>query len=65
MNARKVSITLPGDLLDEARAYMTDGLQRRVFSDRLNRYLREIDGECGSLTNEEIEAARREWHGED
>ncbi|HXT35089.1 MAG TPA: hypothetical protein VN837_05890 [Chloroflexota bacterium] len=74
MKAREISITLPGDLLDEARAYMTDGnlsacgadgLRRRVLSDRLDRYLREIDAECGSLTNEEIEAARREWHSED
>ncbi|HVC79966.1 MAG TPA: hypothetical protein VNL35_05610 [Chloroflexota bacterium] len=46
-------------------AYVADGLRRRVLSDRLDRYLREIDGECGSLTGEEIEAARREWHSED
>ncbi len=73
MKVRKVSLTLPSDLLDEARtyasegnlsAYVADGLRRRVLSDRLGRYLRELDVECGPLTREEIEAARREWHSE-
>jgi hypothetical protein len=71
MKVRKVSLTLPSDLLDEARsyiaggnlsAYVADGLRRRVLSDRLARYLRELDEECGPLTEEEIEAARHEWH---
>lgn len=74
MKVRKVSLTLPADLLDEARAYasegnlsayVADGLRRRVLSDRLGRYLREIDAERGPLSPEEIEAARREWHSED
>jgi hypothetical protein len=46
-------------------AYIADGLRRRVLSDRLDRYLRTIDVECGPLAEEEIEAARREWHSED
>jgi post-segregation antitoxin CcdA len=74
MHVRKVSLTLPSDLLDEARrlapngnlsAYVADGLRRRVLSDRLGRYLRELDAECGPLTDEEIAAARREWPSED
>lgn len=74
MQVRKVSLTLPRDLLDEAQqyapggnlsAYVADGLRRRVLSDRLGRYLRELDAECGALTEEEIAAARREWHSED
>ena len=73
MKVRKVSLTLPSDLLDEAKtyalegnlsAYVADGLRRRVLSDRLDRYLRALDAEHGSLTDEEIEAARREWHSE-
>ena len=73
MKVRKVSLTLPSDLLDEAQAYapdgnisayVADGLRHRVLSDRLGRYLRELDAESGPLTDEEIEAARREWHNE-
>jgi hypothetical protein len=73
MKAQKVSLTLPSDLLEEARAYapegnlsayVAEGLWQRVRSDRLARYLRELDAECGPLTDEELEAARREWHSE-
>jgi hypothetical protein len=73
MKVQKVSLTLPSDLLEEARgyapegnlsAYVAEGLRQRVQSDRLARYLREIDAECGPLTDEEIESARREWHSE-
>lgn len=67
MKVRKVSLTLPSDLLDEARsylaggnlsAYVPDGLRRRVLSDRLGRYLRELDAECGPLTEQEIARIR-------
>ena len=73
MNTEKVSLSLPSDLLDEARgyigsgslsAYVAEGLQQRVLSDRLARYLRDLDAESGPLTVEEIETARREWHSE-
>lgn len=69
MKVRQLFVTLPSDLLDQARsyvaegnlsAYVADGLRRRVLSDRLGRYVRELDAECGPLTDEEIEAARRE-----
>jgi hypothetical protein len=46
-------------------AEVVGGLCRRILSDRLARYLRELDMECAPLTEEEIEAARREWHSED
>lgn len=74
MNVQKVSLTLPSDLLDEARAYapdgnlsayVADGLRQRILSDRLARYLRELDAESGALTDDEIEAARSEWHKRD
>lgn len=67
MLVRKVSLTLPSDLLDEAQRYapgghlsahMANGLRRRVHSDRLGRYLRELDAECGPLTDEENATAR-------
>jgi len=73
MKVRKVSLTLPSDLVDEARgyaaegslsAYVTEGLRRRVLSDRLGRYVRELDAESGLLTREELEVARDEWHSD-
>ena len=73
MKTEKISLSLPRDLLEEARrlapdgnlsAYVADGLRRRVMSDRLARYLAELDQEFGPLTEEEIEAARRLWHDE-
>ena len=72
MNTEKVSLSLPSDLLDEARgyigsgslsAYVVKGLQQSVLSDHLARYLSELDAESGPLTAGEIETARREWHG--
>jgi hypothetical protein len=74
MKAQKVSLTLPSDLIEEARgyapggnlsAYVAEGLRQRVGSDRLARYLRDLDAESGPLTEGELEAARREWHSED
>jgi hypothetical protein len=73
MSTEKVSLSLPADLLDEARryvgegslsAYVAEGLQQRVLLDRLAHYLHELDEESGPLTAEEIESARREWHSE-
>jgi post-segregation antitoxin (ccd killing protein) len=70
MSVRKVSLTLPSDLLEEARAYapagnlsayVADGLRQRIRTDRLARYLQELDAESGPLTDDEIEAARHEW----
>jgi hypothetical protein len=73
MKIEKVSITLPADLLAEAKsyapdgnlsAYIAEGLRRSVLSERLARYLSELDEESGPLTPQEIEAAQREWHNE-
>jgi hypothetical protein len=73
MKTDKISITVPADLLDEARsyapdgnlsAYIAEGLRRHVLSDRLARYLSELDEESGPLTPQELEAARREWRNE-
>ncbi len=70
MSAEKVSLSLPSDLLAEAReraggnlsAYVADGLRRRVLADRLSDYLSELDDEYGPLTDEELTEARRIWH---
>lgn len=73
MKTEKVSLSLPRDLLDEARrlvpdgnlsAYVADGLRRRILSDRQARYLAELDDEFGPLSEDEIDAARRLWHDE-
>lgn len=73
MKTEKISLSLPKDLLAEARrrvpdgnlsAYVADGLRRRILSDRQAQYLAELDVEFGPLTEDEIEAARRLWHGE-
>jgi hypothetical protein len=70
MKVQKLSLTLPGNLVEEARvyapdcdlsAYVADGLYRRVLSDRLGRYLRELDEECGPLAKDELKAAERMW----
>ena len=73
MRTEKVSLSLPRELLEEARAlvpdgnlsaYIAAGLARQVRADRLTQLLCELDQELGPLTAEEIEAARREWHNE-
>ncbi len=70
MKARKISLTLPGDLLDEARqyaddgnisAYIADGLRRRIEFDRARRLLRELDEEWGSIPEDVREKARHAW----
>jgi hypothetical protein len=80
MKGRKVLLPLLRDLLEAARAYasegdlsayVVDGLRRRVLSDRLARYLRELDVECGPLTERASVLAnwptawakRRTWPG--
>jgi len=67
---RKISVTLPGDLLDEARqyaddgnisAYVADGLRRRIEFDRARRLLRELDEEWGPIPEDVREKARDAW----
>jgi hypothetical protein len=72
MAIEKVSISLPSDLLAEARqyargnlsAYVADSLRRRVLADRLGEYLAELDDEFGPLTEGELAEARRLWRDE-
>jgi len=68
MKTEKVSLSLPQDVLDEARGFVVDGnlsayvaagLQRQVRANRLTQLLTELDEELGPLSEEDIEAARR------
>lgn len=73
MAIRKVSVSLPADLLAEAHhwaggrslsAYIAQGVQRQVLADRRRQYLAELDEEFGPLTEEEREEGRRLWNDE-
>jgi hypothetical protein len=73
MTTEKVSLSLPADLLDEARrwaaadslsAYVARGLRRQVLADRRRQYLAQLDEEFGPLTEEEREEGRRLWNDE-
>lgn len=73
MAIRKVSLSLPEDLVREAlewsgngnlSAYVTQGLRRQVLADRRRRYLADLDAAYGPLTEEEREEGRRLWNGE-
>jgi hypothetical protein len=61
---------LPTDFLEEAMTRVPEDnpsaavaarLWKRVYADRLARYLDELDNESGAVTPSEIEAIRREW----
>jgi hypothetical protein len=68
----KISISLPAELVAEARtyaggnlsAYVADSLRRRILADRLGTYLDELDAEFGALTEDELAEARRLWRDE-
>ena len=73
MTTEKVSLSLPADLLAEARdwasdgnlsAYIADGLRRQVLADRQRAYLAELDDEFGALTSDELAEARLIWRRE-
>lgn len=72
MSIEKISISLPAELLAEARtyagsnlsAYVADSLRRRILADRLGQYLDELDAEFGALTEDELAEARRLWRNE-
>ena len=73
MTIKKVSLSLPADLVAEAQhwsgdgnlsAYVARGLRRQVLADRRRQYLAELDAEFGPLTEEEREEGRRLWNGE-
>ena len=71
MAMEKVSLSLPADLLVEARkyakngnlsAYGADGLRTNVLADRQRQLLAELDKEFGPLTDEDMEEARHIWN---
>ena len=72
MKSEKVSVSLPADLVAEARqrangnlsSYLAESLRRRVLADRLGEYLVELDEEFGPLTGEELAQARHLWRDE-
>lgn len=72
MSIEKVSVSLPSELIAEARqrangnlsAYVADSLRQRLLVDRRRRYLAELDEEFGPLTDEELAEARRLWRDE-
>ena len=73
MAIKKVSLSLPADLVAEARqwanggslsAYVADGIRRRILADRQAQYLFQLDDEFGALTEDELASARRLWHDE-
>jgi hypothetical protein len=73
MAIRKVSVSLPADLVAEAEqwagggnlsAYIAQGLRRQILADRRRHYLAELDAEFGPLTEQEREEGRRLWSDE-
>jgi len=70
MRMTRVNITIPADLLRQARerglnvsrvaaAALADELDRRARVDALDSYLRELDAELGPVSHEERLAAER------
>lgn len=73
MNIEKVSLSLPADLLAEARywaaddslsAYVARGLRRQVLADRRRQFLAQLEQGFGPLSDEEREEGRRLWNDE-
>jgi hypothetical protein len=68
----KVSLSLPSDLVAEARrrakgnlsAYVADGLRWRILADRQRQFLAELDEQFGALSEDEIAEALRVWRDE-
>lgn len=69
MATKKVTITIPEELLDEIRseaaerglsAYVTEALQRQRNHDRLRELVDWLEQEHGPITEEERKAARAE-----
>lgn len=68
MKTEKVSLTLPVELLDEARrrvrgaslsAYVGEGLRRQILADRQRELIAEWEAQFGAITAEELEQARQ------
>lgn len=70
MKARIISLTLPCDLLDEARqyanagdisAYVANALRHQIEFDRARRLLSELDEDWGAIPEDVRERARQTW----
>jgi hypothetical protein len=70
MASEKVSLSLPADLLAEARrraqgeslsAYVADGLRRRILADRQRDYLEEWEARHGAIPEEAIAEMEALW----
>jgi post-segregation antitoxin (ccd killing protein) len=67
VKAAKISVTVPPEVLEEARrrasgsslsAYVTQGLQRQLLADRQAELMDDWESEFGPITDEEMEQAR-------
>lgn len=70
MAMEEVSLSLPKDLLAEARqraadgnlsAYVADGLRRRILADRQREYLEEWEVQFGPIPDEAIAEMAALW----
>jgi hypothetical protein len=68
VKAAKISVTIPAELLAEARrrsagrslsAYVSEGLHRQLLADRQAEFIEDWETEFGPITEEEVEQARR------
>lgn len=71
MATKKVTITLPEELLEAARGltenlsgYAAEALARQIRHDLLGQELERYQQEHGRFTEEEMKAARAELHGQ-
>ncbi|MGI8846771.1 MAG: hypothetical protein ACR2GX_00665 [Candidatus Dormibacteria bacterium] len=73
MAIEKVSLSLPAELVTEARhwaggqplsGYVADGLRQRVLADRQRSYLATLDEQFGPLSDEELRAGEDAWLAE-
>jgi Arc/MetJ-type ribon-helix-helix transcriptional regulator len=70
MAMRKVSVTLDGEMVDEARAlvgsrglssYVNSALRLKLQHDRIGRLLDELESEAGPIPDDVMDEVRREW----
>jgi hypothetical protein len=68
----KVSLSIEGDVLAEARdragrrelsSYVSDALRRQLQRDRLLEFLAQAEAEAGPIPEEALEEARAQWRG--
>ena len=69
MASERVSLSLPADLVAEARqrakgnlsAYVADGLRRRILADRQREYLEEWEDQFGPIPEEAMKEMAALW----